>query len=79
MTLIMHERMTITLDATVVKQFRAAVPAKQRSQYIEDMLRKALRRAEQEAEYEAMSKDPAFLAEEAFFMDFNGDVGDEPW
>lgn len=70
----MHERMTITLDAAVVQQFRAAVPAKQRSQYIEDILRKALRRMDMEADYEAMANDPESQADAEFYKQFAGDV-----
>lgn len=70
----MHERMTITLDTAVIQQFREAVPARQRSQYIEDMLRKALRRAEQEADYAAMASDPESQTDAEFYKDFCGDI-----
>lgn len=78
----MHARLTISIEDSVYQQLKAFVPAKQRSQFIEELLADALKKkklAVREAEYEEMAKDPDFLAEQAFFMDFSGDVGDEPW
>ena len=42
-------------------------------------LSKKKRIADKDAEYAAMAKDPDFLAEQDFFMDFCGDVSHEPW
>ena len=70
----MHARMTFTLDTQVVDLFKNIIPAKQRSQYIEEMLRKALRKAEMEADYEAMANDPESQADAEFYKDFCGDI-----
>jgi hypothetical protein len=72
--------MTISLDDAIYQQLRTQVPAKQRSQFIESILAEALEKkriADKDAEYAA--KDPDFLAEQDFFMDFCGDVGHESW
>jgi len=74
--------MTISIQDTVYAQFTQLVPAKKRSQYIEQLIADAMhkeKRAARDAECEAMANDPDFIAEQAFFMDFNGDVGNEPW
>lgn len=78
----MHARLTISIQDTIYEQFMQLVPAKKRSQYIEQLLDEAIRKekiAARDAECEAMANDPDYLAEEKFFMDFNGDVGNEPW
>lgn len=78
----MHARMTISIQDTVYAQLTHYVPAKKRSQYIEQLIAEAMRKeklAARDAECEAMANDPDFVAEQAFFMDFNGDVGNEPW
>lgn len=78
----MHARMTISIQDTIYEQFMQFVPAKKRSQYIEQLLADAMRKekiAARDAECEEMANDPDFIAEQAFFMDFNGDVGNEPW
>ena len=41
---------------------------------IEEMLRKALRKAEMEADYEAMANDPESQADAEFYKDFCGDI-----
>ena len=70
----MHARMTFTLDTQIVDLLKIIVPAKQRSQYVEEILRKALRRAEMEADYEAMANDPESQADAEFYKDFCGDI-----
>lgn len=78
----MHARMTISIQDTVYAQFTQLVPAKKRSQYIEQLIADAMHKeklAARDAECETMANDPNFIAEQAFFMNFNGDVGNEPW
>ncbi len=78
----MHARMTISIQDTVYAQFTQLVPAKKRSQYIEQLIADAIHKeklAARDAECEAMANDPEFITEQSFFMDFNGDVGNEPW
>ncbi len=78
----MHSRMTVSLDSTIYEQFTSIVPLKSRSQFVEALIKEAIlkkRMADKDAEYAAMSKDPDFLAEEEYFMDFSGDVQNEAW
>jgi metal-responsive CopG/Arc/MetJ family transcriptional regulator len=78
----MHARMTISIQDTVYAQFTQLVPAKKRSQYIEQLIADAMHKeklAARDAECEAMANDPQFITEQAFFIDFNGDIGNEPW
>ena len=73
----MHARMTISIQDTVYAHFTQLVPAKKRSQYIEQLIADAMHKeklADMEADYEAMANDPESQADAAFYQHFCGDI-----
>lgn len=77
--------MRVELDADVAEWLKRAKRGAQNR--VNDLVHKAIlkeqaraiRRRFMDMEAREMAQDPAYLEEEAFFMDFQGDVGDEPW
>lgn len=73
----MHARLTISIQDTIYEQFMQLVPAKKRSQYIEQLLAEAIHKqklAMMEADYEAMANDSESQADAAFYQQFCGDI-----
>ncbi|HRH91742.1 MAG TPA: hypothetical protein PLW01_07490 [Agitococcus sp.] len=73
----MHARMTISIQDTIYEQFMQLVPAKKRSQYIEQLLAEAIlkeKTAIMEADYEAMANDLESQEDAAFYQQFCGDI-----
>ncbi|WP_297921604.1 hypothetical protein [uncultured Agitococcus sp.] len=69
--------MTISIQDTIYEQFMQLVPAKKRSQYIEQLLAEAIlkeKTAIMEADYEAMANDLESQEDAAFYQQFCGDI-----
>lgn len=73
----MRRRMTIQLSDHLYLEFTKLIPAKKRSQYIEQLLIEAIRKEQliaRDAECTEMANDPDSIADAAFFENFCGDI-----
>jgi metal-responsive CopG/Arc/MetJ family transcriptional regulator len=75
-----HHRMTITLEDSVYRNFLRAVPARRRSQFIEDAIRPLVSEDDLEAGYAAMAADEVYEAEAKEWIEgMMKDHCNDPW